>query len=186
MKRILIAAFALMSLANSATAQKFYTKNATFSFDGTADKSPESIKASCNTSTVVVDAASGKVEASVQMKGFHFKNALMESHFNENYMQSAKFPKATFNGAIEGWKAEFLKKDGAVNVIMKGTMTMHGVTKNVEIRGVVTVKGGAIVGGTASFSVVLADYQIDIPAQNLNTISKKVKIEIKMADMKRM
>lgn len=156
-------------------AQKYFTREGKVSFF--SDAKIEKIEAQNKTATSVYDAETGKLEFAVLIKGFQFEKALMQEHFNENYMESDKFPKATFKGNIGDFKSVNLSKDGVYPVKVKGQLTIHGVTKDVETEGKFTVKGGVITA-TSSFTVAIADYNIQIPAVVRDNIAKTVKIDI--------
>ena len=178
MKKFIFSAIALC-LVLSASAQKFYTKDAKIGFDATSTTSPEKIAAVNPKGTLVVDMATGKMEAAVLVKGFHFEQALMEEHFNENYMESNKFAKATFAGDIVDFKKSInLAKDGDYTATVKGKLMMHGITKDVETKGVFTVKGGKITAAKSSFKAPLADYKISIPGVVRDKIANDAKIDI--------
>jgi polyisoprenoid-binding protein YceI len=175
MKKLMLGLIALMMVTVSVSAQKFFTKDGNVAFD--ANSPLEKIEAKTNKGTLVIDAATGKLESAVLVKGFHFKSALMEEHFNENYMESGKFPKATFAGQIADFATVNLKKDGVYPITVKGNMTMHGVTKPVEAKGTLTVKKGAITEAKAAFKVLMADFKIDIPSAVKDKIAKEAKID---------
>jgi polyisoprenoid-binding protein YceI len=178
MKKLVLIALVFGSIMN-ASAQKFFSKDAKISFDATSKTSPEKIAAVNPKGTVVVDAATGKMEAAVLVTGFHFEQALMEEHFNENYMESSKFAKATFAGEVVDFKKSVnLAKDGEYTATVKGKLTMHGVTKDVETKGVFTVKGGKITATKASFNAPLADYKVAIPKVVSDKIAAAAKIDI--------
>jgi polyisoprenoid-binding protein YceI len=178
MKKLLVIAFVFSSLL-IVSAQKFFTKDAKVSFDATSKTSPEKIAALNPKGTIVVDAATGKMEAAVLITGFHFEQALMEEHFNENYMESSKFAKATFAGEVIDFKKTVnLAKDGDYTATVKGKLTMHGVTKDVETKGVFSVKGGKITAAKASFNAPLADFKVAIPKVVSDKIAKDAKIDI--------
>jgi polyisoprenoid-binding protein YceI len=178
MKKVMLGFIALM-MVMSVSAQKFYTKDADVSFD--ANSPLEKIEGKTNKGTVIIDAASGKLESAVLVKGFHFEKALMEEHFNENYMESGKYPKAVFVGSITNFNAVNLKKEGSYPVTVAGNLTMHGVTKPVEAKGNLTVKGGVITNAKAAFKVSMADFNIGIPAAVRDKIAKEAKININCA-----
>src|SRR6476661_8884814 len=97
MKTLLTTAFILI-ISSSLSAQKIYTKNASITF---FSKSPlENIDAKNNQVMSVLNTETGEMQFSVIIKAFHFQKALMEEHFNENYLESGKFPKATFKGNV--------------------------------------------------------------------------------------
>jgi polyisoprenoid-binding protein YceI len=178
MKKVIISALALC-LVGSASAQKFYAKDAKINFDATSTTSPEKIAAVNPKGSLIIDAATGKMEAAVLVKGFHFEQALMEEHFNENYMESNKFPKATFAGEIVDFKKNInLTKDGDYTSTVKGKLTMHGETKDVETKGTFTVKGGKMTAAKASFKAPLTDFKVSIPSVVKDKIAKDAKIDI--------
>jgi polyisoprenoid-binding protein YceI len=175
MKKVILSVFSLVLLTNL-SAQKYFSKDAKIYFS--ASSSMEKIEATNNKGTLVIDAASSKLEAAVLVKGFHFEKALMEEHFNENYMESGKFSKATFAGDITDMKTVNMSKDGDYKVNVKGKMTMHGVTKDVATTATLTVKGGAVVKGKTSFSIMVGDYGIAIPGAVKDKIAKEAKIDV--------
>ncbi|MDZ7876417.1 MAG: YceI family protein [Saprospiraceae bacterium] len=176
MKKLVLFAFVFGTFL-SATAQKFYSKDAKVSFDATSKTSPEKIAALNPKGTIVIDAATGKMEAAVLVTGFHFEQALMEEHFNENYMESTKFAKATFAGEVVDFKKTVnLAKEGEYTATVKGKLTMHGVTKDVETKGIFTVKGSKVTVVKASFKAPLADYKVAIP----KIVSDKIAVDAKI------
>lgn len=175
-KLILLIAVSLLS-AFSAPAQKYFTRAARISFDATSSSSPEKIEGVNRTATCVVDMKTGAIQFSALMKGFEFERALMEEHFNENYAESTKYPKAEFKGKIKDADEKDFTKDGTYTVKVKGDLTMHGETKEVETEGVLVVKGGKITA-TADFSVKLSDFKISIPGLVADKVSKTAKISV--------
>ena len=178
MKKVMFGLVAMM-LTMSVSAQKFFTKDADVAFD--ANSPLEKIEGKTNKGTLVIDAATGKLESAVLVKGFHFRSALMEEHFNENYMESGKFPKAIFAGTITNFNTVNLKKDGSYPVTVSGNLTMHGVTKPVQSKGSLTVKGGMITNAKAALTVTMADFNIAIPSAVKDKIAKEAKIDINCA-----
>lgn len=170
---ILIAAFFVFT--NVASAQKFFTRDGKVKFDATAASSPEKIDALSNSATCVLDAANGNFQWAVLVKGFQFEKSLMQEHFNENYMESGKYPKATFIGKITNLGEVNLAKDGTYNGVVSGQMTIHGVTKDITANGAITVAGGNV-KVNAGFNLKLADYKIDIPSLVSDKIAKEAKI----------
>ena len=172
---LLIVAFCAITATISA--QKFFTKDGKVKFDATLANSPETIEALSKTGTCVLDAASGKMQWAVLIKGFRFEKALMQEHFNENYMESSKFPKATFLGQITNLNEVNLAQDGIYNAIVAGKMTIHGITKDISTNGALTVSEGQI-KLNAGFSLLLADYGISIPSLVSDKIGKEAKVLI--------
>ena len=170
--------FAVVLALSSAVAQdKYFTKNGHIAFFSATPM--ENIEANNNTATSVLDARSGKMEFAVLMKAFKFEKALMEEHFNENYVESGKYPKATFAGAITNFSSVDLKKNGTYKVNVKGNLTIHGVTKEVEAPGTVTVENGKIKANSV-FNVAPEDYKIEIPKLVREKIAKQIKVTVDM------
>lgn len=166
---------AVLVIPSFLSAQRLFTRDAKVYFDATSKSSPERVDATNKSGTLVVDAASGRVEAAVLMTNFLFEKALMQEHFNENYVESSKFPKATFKGKIEDQSKVDFSKDGAYKVTIAGDLTVHGVTKQVKTPASFTVKNGKVTGST-SFQVALADYGIEVPSVVADKLAQEAKI----------
>ena len=158
MKRIFILLVAAGLAATSLHAQKVYsTKNGKISF---FSKAPlEDIEASTSEVESKLASSTGQVVFTLLIKGFQFENQLMEDHFNENYLESNKFPKSDFKGYITNVKDINFAKDGTYPAKVKGNLTIHGVTKEIESDGTVEVKGGKVTAKT-KFPVKLKDHNI--------------------------
>ena len=178
MKKLWFSAAILVLGFTAVNAQKIFTKEGNISFY--SDAPMEKIEASNTGATSVVDLESGRMEFAVLIKGFQFEKALMQEHFNENYMESSKFPKSTFKGEITNLAAINFNEDGTYAANIKGDLTIHGVTKTVETTGQFVVKGGQI-SGNSTFTVLVADYGIEIPAVVKDNIAKEVKIMVDCA-----
>ena len=172
--------FVLAALMMGATlnAQKYFTREGKVSFFSEAPV--EKIEAHNSKATAVVDAEAGKIEFAVLIKAFQFEKALMQEHFNENYMESSKYPKAVFKGDVVNMDKVDLGKDGEYPVEVKGSMTIHGVTNEIEAPGKFIVKDGNITAAS-SFTVEVADYKIEIPAVVRDNIAREVRIDIEAA-----
>lgn len=166
----------LMAVASNAQG-KFFTRDGKLKFDATAPASPDKIEALSNSATCVLDAATGEMAWQVLIKGFKFEKALMQEHFNENYLESDKFPKATFKGKITNLSEVNLTKDGTYNAVVTGKMNIHGVEKDITANGAITVGGGNI-RMNAGFSLLLSDYAISIPSVVSGNIAKEAKVLI--------
>jgi polyisoprenoid-binding protein YceI len=177
MKKILFSLMALLFALSGLHAQKFYTRDGKISFY--SDAPMEKIEAHNSSATSVVDTETGKMEFAVLIKAFQFEKALMQEHFNENYMESSKYPKAVFKGEIVNKNDVNFSKDGTYSAKIKGEMTIHGVTKPLETKGTFTVKNGAL-SGAAEFNLQVADYNIEVPAVVRDNIAKTVQVTAKM------
>ena len=156
-------------------AQKYYTKSGTIAFDATSPSSPERVEGMNRSATCVVATKSGAMQFAVLMKGFAFERALMEEHFNENYMESTKYPKASFKGKITGMPAINIASNGSFNVQTEGELTIHGVTQKITAPAKLTVNGGKITG-VSSFKIDLSNYKIVIPGVVAEKFSKETEI----------
>ena len=155
--------------------QNYMTKTG---FIGFYSKTPlEDIQGENNQVYAVLDPASHHMAFAVLLKGFIFPKELMQVHFNENYVESDKFPKATFSGTCTG-DMDF-SKDGIYQVVVKGDLTLHGVTKPLETTGQVEVKNGKITGSSA-FKIKPEDYQIAIPSIVREKIAKEIDVKVQI------
>jgi hypothetical protein len=176
MKHILFIAFAL-SIAISASAQKYMTKNGYIGFYSHTPM--EDIKGDNNQVASVLDSGTGDIVFQVLIKSFHFERALMEEHFNENYLESEKFPKATFKGKITDPAAVSFSKNGKYDITVEGDLTIHNVTRKVTVKGTVEVVSG-VVNANSKFNIVPEDYGINIPGVVREKINKNLEVTVEM------
>jgi len=169
----------LTSIIGSTTAQsKYFTRTGTVIFDAEGKLDDiEEIKAKNTAATCVLDAATGNMEWAVTMNKFSFANSLMQKHFNENYVESEKYPKATFKGKINDLSKVNFDKDGTYPIGVSGVMNLHGVSKEVNVKGVITVEKGKILS-SSSFEVLLKDYKIDIPTVVFMKVADSAKVTV--------
>jgi polyisoprenoid-binding protein YceI len=135
----------------------------------------EDIEATNKKVTMVLKTTTNEVQFGATMLNFKFPKPLMEEHFNENYLESDKFPICTFKGKIS--ETIDYTKDGEHKVTVKGTMDLHGVTKEVEIPGTLTIKGGLILLN-AKFKIKVADYKIKVPSMYVQNIAEEVEVTV--------
>jgi hypothetical protein len=154
---------------------KFISKNAYISFYSSTPL--EDILGESNEAVTILNAETGEIAFQALMTTFHFKRALMEEHFNENYMESAKYPKARFNGKIEGFTKNMLSEPVA-NIKVTGQLSVHGVEKTISAPATLGLENGKLVG-TSKFKVTPEDYGIVIPAIVRDKIGKEFEITIK-------
>ncbi len=151
MKKLLFLTLAVSASIAPAFAQKYLSKAAQVSFF--SKTAMENIEAHNRQGTTVVDFEKKEMVFTVLMKSFEFEKALMQEHFNEKYVESATYPKATFKGKFTP-KGELAPvKDGVYPVTVEGTMEIKGKTNPVKAEGVFTVKGGKL-SGTSKFEIV--------------------------------
>jgi len=157
MNKLTLLAAVLLS-AVSTHAQKVYaTKTGQTAFN--ASSPIEKIAAVNNQTDSKFVADNGQVVFAVLIKGFKFENQLMEDHFNENYMESTKLPKADFKGYITNIKEVNFAKDGSYPVTLEGNLTLHGVTNKVNASGTMKIAGG-VPEMDGTFKVKLKDYNV--------------------------
>lgn len=175
MKTILYILFIVS--VNSAAQQKFITKTGILNFEASVP-SFEEVKAKNNSVSAILNADNGEFAALVLVKAFRFKNALMEEHFNENYAESTKFPKATFKGKIENFKFSDLntsKKAYKIN----GELTFHGVTKTISDCDISLSKNDNSIELKGNLSVLASDFDIKIPSVVKNKIAEDIHIDFR-------
>lgn len=173
MKNLIITGL-LLTTAFSAVAQKYATRTGRVTFFSTTPV--ENIEAFNNESSAAIDSKTGDVVFIVPIKSFKFEKALMQEHFNDNYMESDKFPKAEFKGKGDFSKMDFTK-DGTYKTNVSGKLTIHGVTKDVSVPGTIQVKAGKAIVNT-KFKVKLADYGIKIASVAKGKIAEQVEITV--------
>ena len=115
---------------------------------------------------------SGEIRFSLLFKGFQFKYAEMQTHFNEEYVESEKYPRASFTGTIQNVKNIDLNKEGKYSAKIVGNLTMHGVTKPVQTTATLNIRKGTI-AAAATMSINMSDFKIDASA-----VTEKVDLEI--------
>jgi len=162
MKKIILSAaciFVMQFVTTNASAQKVYaTKTGQIFFNATGGI--EKIAAVNNQVDSKFVDATGQIVLAVLVKGFKFENQLMEDHFNENYMESTKFPKSDFKGFITNIKDVNFSKDGSYPVTLDGNLTLHGVTNKVTASGTMKIAGG-VPEMEGTFKIKLKDYKVE-------------------------
>ena len=119
----------------------------------------------------------GEMAFNVLIKGFKFERALMQEHFNENYLESDKFPKASFKGKITNPEAINWDKDGEYKVKVVGDLTIHGETQKANHDAIISIKGGKVTG-KSKFKVKCADYKIKIPSVVKDKIAENIDVTV--------
>lgn len=173
--KLLLGIFTFLLMTVNTQAQNYFTKTGNISFHS---KTPmENIDGYNKSATCVLDVANSKLEFAVLVKGFQFEKALMQEHFNENYMESTKFPKAMFKGVVAGMENLDVTKNGKHKVKVSGDMTIHGVTQKVSTDGTLEVKDGKILA-VSEFILAVEDYNIAIPSLVKDKIAKTVTVKV--------
>jgi len=174
-KKWLLIPILLLSIISAHGQGKYFTRSGNVTFN--AGTSLEKIEAINRKAASVLDATGGQLEFTVLIKAFEFERALMQDHFNENYMESDKFPKASFKGNIVNNSDVNYAKNGSYPVQIKGDLTIHGVTKPVTVKGGIEVKDGKI-NASSAFEITITDYNISIPGVVKDKIDKQASIQV--------
>ena len=160
---------------SAAMLQRYTTANGQATFFSTAPL--EDIEALNSRVAAIFDLNSGQLAFSLFMKDFQFKNSLMQEHFNENYAESEKYPRARFTGKLVSMPTEGQLRSGPQPVYVQGVLTIHNVKRKVRVPGTLQLRGSELVV-TSKFSVAPADYKIKIPALVRNNIAKSIDISL--------
>jgi len=174
MKFITIVLFAWVSQLAQASGQEIYTcKNARITLYSSSPL--EDIKAASSTGASVYNASTGELAFSVAIPSFQFEKSLMQEHFNSDYLESDKFPKATFRGKIQ--ERVDVSKDGTYPVTVTGDLNVHGVTQKRSIPGTISIKNGEI-NMTSEFIVKCTDHHVEIPSILFHNIAESIKMNV--------
>lgn len=175
-KRLFFTFFVLVVAMSSVQAQKYATRSGQvyFKSNGTID---DGVEATNEQVGVVLDASTGAVAFQVLIKSFRFEKALMEEHFNENYLESDEFPKSIFKGSINDYDSSQLEADGEYEVTIAGELTLHGITQKVNQPGSLVKKGDQVMMKT-HMMIALADYGIEIPSVVREKIAEVIDVDI--------
>lgn len=173
MNKALGVVFLLFIVSSSLYSQIWFAKNAQIRF---FSRTPlEDIEATNDYALGAINLSNGKVYFKVMMKSFKFEKALMQEHFNENYIESDKYPSAEFDGIITNYK--LLKTVGTYEVIIKGKLSMHGVSVDREIKAVLAVSENNI-DAKSFFKVPCHDHNVKIPKVTRKNISDDIEVTL--------
>ncbi|MEO5776108.1 MAG: YceI family protein [Flavobacterium sp.] len=173
MKRITVLFVALL-IGSTVFSQKMITRSGEIKFDATVPGAMDEVIGTNKTVSAIFDKSTTELVILGLVKSFKFKSALMEEHFNENYMESDKLPKATFKGKILNYDA----KAGSYDV--EGDLTIHGITNKVKTK-ITTVNDSGKMVLSGVFNIKLSDYKLDVPSLAKKTLSENAKISLKLA-----
>ncbi len=173
----IVTALCLGSIINTQAQKKFFTKTGSISFF--SDAPLEKIEAQNKQVAAILQPETGDLVFKVLIKSFEFKQALMQEHFNENYMESDKFPESNFKGKILNLSAVNFTKDGTYDVEVEGKLTIHGTTNDIKTKGTIIVKeGGVKLEAKSKFSIKLKDYNIKNDKLQAQTLSENIDLTI--------
>ena len=165
--------FVFQSIISTVFAQRYTLEESKVHFFSSAPM--EDIEANNKDCKGVIDTKTNAFSFRIPIKSFIFPSSLMQQHFNENYMESEKYPNATFKGNIEG---EYdLKKDGTYNVVAVGDLEIHGKKQARKIPSQIIVKDGKA-SIKSTFDLKLADHDVEVPSLMFQKIAETIKVDI--------
>lgn len=173
----LFLAFSFALISFTLSAQQYMTRNGYVRFYSEAPI--ENIEAVNKQVSSLLNLENGEFAFLVPIKAFTFEKALMQEHFNENYLESGKFPTGSFKGKIQNLAEVDLKTDGSYAVIFAGIMSIHGVDRDLEEKATLQVKDGKL-SLNSSFALRPTDYGVKIPASKKDNIADTLEISVKM------
>lgn len=174
MKHLIL--IAVLFLSTTITdAQKHITKTGHVKF---YSHTPiEDIEAINRQAVGILDTETGSMEFKLLIRSFEFEKALMQEHFNENYMESDEFPKSSFEGIIQNLQDIDFNTPGTYSVTVAGKLTIHGVTKDIKVNGDIEVTQNEI-KTTSIFKVKPSDYNISIPDVTRKKIAQELEVTV--------
>lgn len=178
--KILIPIFLLLGLANSFGQTLFGTSTGEVSFY--SDTPLETIEAVNKKTGCIINASTRELAVQMRITDFDFPNKLMQEHFNENYLESEKYPTASFKGKIK--EDVDLTKAGSYAVTAEGTMTMHGVSKAMIVKGTIVTSGNEM-KLDFKFQVKTEEFQIEVPSLVVTKIAEVIDVTGKMTLVKK-
>jgi polyisoprenoid-binding protein YceI len=176
MKPIWILTFVFVFAQNMAFGQIYSFEESKVHFFSSAPL--ENIEANSKDVKGLLDVSKHQFSIKMTIKSFEFDKELMQEHFNENYMESDKYPNSTFKGNLEG--SYDLAKEGEYNVSASGDFEIHGVVQKRKIPVTIKVKDGKV-SLVSKFKVKLEDYEIEVPKMLFQKIAEEVEVTVESA-----
>ena len=173
----LLLPFLLLAITFAFGQSKYMTKSGSMSFEA-SQPSFEPIEATHSAVSALLNADTGELAVLALVRGFRFPLALMEEHFNENYIESHQYPKTSFKGSIFNFDSNALSNQPRT-VQLTGELSMHGVTKLISVSATIT-KSDEQITLTSSFSVKTSDFGIKIPSLVRKQIDENVQVEVSL------
>ncbi len=177
MKKYWIILILALGFFSQGMSQTYLTKNGVIRFNSDAPMEKiEAVNQQVNTALLV---PTGDFFFKVLIKSFNFEKAMMQEHFNANYLESDKYPEATFLGKITNIKDINFTKDGIYPATVDGKLTIHGQTQVVKQNGTIEIKNGTATA-KAKFNILLTDYNISVPGTLVDKIAKSIEISVEV------
>lgn len=163
----------LVLITITSYSQIYMANNCTISFFSASPL--EDIEATNKVAKPILNSSTGDIQIKILMNAFVFDKPLMQEHFNENYVESEKFPNAIFKGKIN--ESVDWVKDGEYKVTVTGILSLHGVDKEYKLDGIITVKGTEI-SLVTKFNIHIADHNIKVPSLYVKNIAEDVEVKL--------
>lgn len=177
MKKITALVLIFMCTITFTYAQKYLTRTGSIRFFSEAPL--ENIEAYNNQVSGVVDLETGGMAFTLLLKAFTFEKVLMQEHFNEKYVESHLYPKATFKGNIKDFDSIQLGSEQVVVTVL-GKLTIHGVTKELSVPAALMKDVNGNIEGKSVFNIDLQDYEIKVPSAVRKNIADNIEIKVNM------
>jgi hypothetical protein len=169
--------FLLLAVTIAFGQSKYLTKSGSMYFEA-SQPTFEPIEATHSAVSALLNADTGELAVLALVRGFRFPLALMEEHFNENYIESHQYPKTSFKGAITDFDQKTLSEQPQT-VELNGELSMHGITRPINVSATVT-KTDERISLESSFSVKTSDFGIEIPSLVRKQIDENVQIQVSL------
>ena len=127
----------------------------------------------------IIDVNKGKFAVVMLIKEFAFERKLMQEHFNENYMESDKFPKATFSGTFDSLEFDEIE-DQFTERMVTGNLTIHGITKPLKAKVRLKKTSAEQIYMVSSFQVRPEDHEIEVPRIVFKKIAQEVEVSVSL------
>lgn len=178
MNKTLIITFLLLSIGCSYAQETYFTRSGQIYFISKTDAID--IDATNNQVASFFDIETGKIQFAVLIKSFEFTLATAKEHFNEEYMESDKFPKAIFKGEIIDYDKNKLLANNTYQIIVKGEITIKGITKNIEVAGQITIQNNQVLA-SSDFKLSIDDFGIKVPKLVEHRVARQILVKVNMA-----
>ena len=136
----------------------------------------ENIEGVCQTAVSSLDLETGKIAIKARNTTFVFPDKLMQEHFNENYMESDKYPVSSFSGTVSGFDRDALDQGKKVAAVIDGDLDVHGITKHYHTQGSLLKAADGAVAGETLFHVKISDHGIKVPSILTATIADSMEL----------
>ncbi len=156
-------------------AQVYVSRNATIRFFSEAPL--ENIEAINRQVSCAINTNTGDIAFRVLIRSFVFDKALMQQHFNDNFMESDKYPNAIFEGQIENVDAINFAEEGVHNVVVKGKLTIKDVTREIT-QGATLITKGNLLQAESVFIIEPEHYNVSIPGRFARNIAREIEVSI--------